>query len=532
MGTSPATKVFAAAASILLVAAVYVWRLDRAAGLVVDDAYYVLLAQSLAQGGPYALVNSAAVPILPSVPPMFPAILSVVFRVSPSFPRNLILLKSVSIAAMIAAGFFTFWYGHRTRMLPAPVAWGVAIAVALTPGFVFLATSTIMAECVFTALQLATVLVGERAASVSDADRSRGAVAFAALLTVSAWLVRSAGVTLIAAALIHLLRRRRRPTAVMFVVVLAACAMPWLVYSQRHAPSAIAREQYGGSIAVAYGDAIRLRVAGTTSSGRVDWSELPVRMARNVLNIFGRDMGGLVAPLLYRPATESGEEVFSLGTLGFLAGSMGNASGTIIFSLMLSVVVLVGYIEAVKERVTVVEFLVPLTLAMVLIYPYWTYRFVLPLAPFILVYLVVGCRTMAASAFGGDVWRPARILVLTIVALNLVDHTQYIRLGRDPLSAASIDWLAESQALDDLFAWMDAHLTEPGGIASTNPALVYLRTGRKGVTFDGSTVKRDEWKALGIRYVAVFRPTDLPAPLSSARVVYRDARRRWWIVEI
>ena len=49
----------ALAAAMLLTLAVYLLRLDRVAGLVVDDAWYVLLGQALARGEGYRLVSSA-----------------------------------------------------------------------------------------------------------------------------------------------------------------------------------------------------------------------------------------------------------------------------------------------------------------------------------------------------------------------------------------------------------------------------------------------------------------------------------------
>ena len=44
-----------------------------------------------------------------------------------------------------------------------PTAWLVALATAVHPAFVFLATSTVMSECVFTLLALAAVIVVESA---------------------------------------------------------------------------------------------------------------------------------------------------------------------------------------------------------------------------------------------------------------------------------------------------------------------------------------------------------------------------------
>ena len=79
---------------------IYLLRLDGTAGMMGDDAWYILLAKSLADGHGYWLTNAPLAGILPQYPPGFPALLSLVFQLHPEFPGNVWLLKSVSIAAM------------------------------------------------------------------------------------------------------------------------------------------------------------------------------------------------------------------------------------------------------------------------------------------------------------------------------------------------------------------------------------------------------------------------------------------------
>ena len=154
------TRRLTTAAIIAAVAAVYLLRLDHAAGLYVDDAWYIVLAKALAGGDGYRLISSAATPILPAFPPGFALLLSPVFAIHPSYPGNLLWLKAVSIAAMLGVGIVTYLYLLRYRSTAAPHAAAVAVITALTPAFVFLATSTVMAECAFTLAQLATALFG------------------------------------------------------------------------------------------------------------------------------------------------------------------------------------------------------------------------------------------------------------------------------------------------------------------------------------------------------------------------------------
>src|SRR6266545_6236958 len=83
--------------ALLLFLMIYLPRLDRVVGLVVDDGLYVMLAKALATRQGYMLVNSPSSGILPLYPPLFPWLLSLAYRLAPQFPDNVWLLKSVSI---------------------------------------------------------------------------------------------------------------------------------------------------------------------------------------------------------------------------------------------------------------------------------------------------------------------------------------------------------------------------------------------------------------------------------------------------
>ena len=174
---------------------------------MVDDAYYVLLARALADGEGYRLVSSGTTAILPLYPPGFPFLLSLVFQVAPRFPENVWLLKSVSIAAMFALGGLSSAL-FRERRLADDLAALAAAAITIVPAFVFLATSTVMSECVFTLTLLGAVYVLQRSGDVKG-GRTLGFVAGAGMLGAGAMLLRSAGIAVIAAGVLWLLKERR-----------------------------------------------------------------------------------------------------------------------------------------------------------------------------------------------------------------------------------------------------------------------------------------------------------------------------------
>ncbi len=238
---------------LLLPLPIYLARLDATAGLMVDDAWYIMLAKALANGEGYRLINSPIADILPMYPPGFPALLSLGFHLYPTFPENLWVLKSLSIGAMLGVGLLSYTYFHRDRQLPRHLAACAAVAITTTPALVFLATSTVMSECVFTLAQLGAVVAAHRAAQPS-AEGAWRLVVVAALLAAAAMLIRSAGVAVIAAIGIFFLKDLQWKRALLFAGVLVISLGPWLVYARAHHPTPEQQESHRGSIVYGYTD--------------------------------------------------------------------------------------------------------------------------------------------------------------------------------------------------------------------------------------------------------------------------------------
>jgi hypothetical protein len=509
-------SVAAASAAVLLI---YALRLDGAAGLMVDDAWYVLLAKALAEGSGYRLISSPAGAIIPNYPPGFPAVLAPVFWLVPEFPSNIWLLKSISILAMGGVGGLTYLYLHRCRGLARDLSACAAIAVAITPAFVFLATSTVMSECVFTFAQLVTVVLIHFSVDSAESPQAMRLTVLAGLCAAASVFIRSAAAGLVLAVILLLVKDRLWRRAVWFGGIVAICVLPWAVHVRTHAASDQERAAHGGAVVYNYTDQFWMRWAGTPEMGRATVFDLPARAATNLVDIFARDVAGILLPTVLRGSAESGQEVVALGgKAGLSSGSMGSAAATMIISLALSAIVLLGFIRAVQERATVAEILLPLALATVAVWPFWSFRFVLPLTPFLFFYFVRGIQAISPSA--------ARVALLCIVGLDLFDHAGYILLPRPP----GVDWVSQAREVDAAVDWIGSSLDRHEGLAASNPALIYLRTGRKSVTFDHFSGDWAPWKSRGIHYIACLVPLELPSgPSGSYKVLYRTSGRLWVI---
>jgi len=514
-----------AALVVSTVSVVYLSRLDRVAGLMVDDAWYILLAKALAGGEGYRLISSATVAIMPVVPPGFPALLAPAFAFGPAFPANLLLLKAISVVAMAGVGAATYYYANTCRQVPDSIAAIVALATVLTPALVFLTTSTVMPEAVFTLAQLLTVVLLDR--SRDDAGGLRRS-ALAGMLAAVSVLVRSAGVAVLGAGILYLLYRRSWRRLAAFAGAAVLGLMPWYLYAGAHAPTAEQSASHGGTIAFEYSDLLTMRRAGDTTAGRAGVADLPARVSRNLVGVFGRDVGGVFVPGFYRGPLESGEETVGLGGVG---ASMGSAPATMAVSFAISGLLLLGLAGTLRDRLSAGDALVIASVAMILLVPTRTFRYLLPLAPFLWLSLAAGLRIAVASLgrwLRRDTAPALGVVLLSFVGLQVQEHAQYVFFKTsDP---PTVDWLADARAVDDVLTWMDRNLPPGAPVAASNPGLVYLRSGRKGVVATDPAANVDAWRAAGIRYVVSLQPTALPPRSLGFRTLYES--RRLWVVEI
>lgn len=519
------TRVAVAALIVVLVGLpIFLLRVNAAAGLMVDDAYYVLMAKTLAEGQGYRLVSSATTAMVPLYPPAFPAILSIVFLFSPEFPANVFLLKSVSIAAMFGVGLLTYAYMRR-RDVPKELAVCAGVAVTMTPAFVFLATSTVMSECVFTLSQLAAVVLIHRSVEADARGRARVFTVGAALMAAANVLIRSAGLAVVLAIGLWLLKERLWKRAVLFGAVVTVAILPWMLYARAHAPTPADKLLHSGSIVYSYGEQIWMRWAGDPASGTVTLSDFPARVGVNVVDVFARGAGGIFLPELLRGPAESGEEMVALGgAAGLSQGSMGGVTATMVISLALSAIVFIGYVRTARAGVTVAELLVPIALGIVFLWPFWAFRFIVPLTPYLYLYLIAGLRTLAPA-------RVAPLALLCVIGLHVSDHIRYIADAGHPERSEEVSWLMQARETDEVLDWVDRYGGD-GFIATTNPGLVYLRTGHRTVSFDRPPADWNAFRARGIRYVVCLVALEVPSSAVQDNKVRYQSASGFWIIEL
>lgn len=488
---------------------IYLLRLDRVVGLFVDDAWYALLAKSLATGQGYQLINSPTPGILPLYPPGFPFLLSLLYRLSPDFPGNIWLLKMLSIAAMMGLGVAAYFYFNRHRATPRNVAAGLAVVAILCPLLVSMATSSLMSECVFTLLVMGQLLATERFARASRPAWAM--LVLAAFLAALAFLTRSVAVGLIAGVFLYLLKEKMVRAALIFAALVALFAGPWTIYSRTHAPTTDQQLEQGGYILQPYQTQLWQRVAGVRSAGTITMADLPARAGKNINQIAGQDTLRILATPVFQ----------------WLRGPAEQDGGGLVVSYLLFLLVLLGFILAVREKLTAAEIAIPLMLGVIVLWPWETIRFVLPLAPFFFYYFVRGVggllqrlRPSAENPLTGKLIAGTMVLLL---AASLMSHGSYLW---EQYLASNLERPAWLMAFDDtekLMEWIDKNIPKSETVIANNPALVNLYTGHRTISFELNPERWDYYRQKNIRYLVLSSYLGNPTPpgMRNYPAVYR-----------
>ncbi len=499
---------------------IYVLRMDRAVGLFVDDAWYLMLAKGLATGQGYSLINAPTPGITPLYPPVFPFLLSLLYRLSPQFPKNVWLLKSLSVASMMVAGALAFVYFTRERRQYSYVALGIAAAMTLSPPLVLLATSTLMSECVFVAIFMATILVVERSVQAIQLDGAKVVLRYSVLMGVMGalcFLTRSVAFVVAAAIFVYLLKQNQfkklmMRAALIFAATVALLVGPWVIYSRLHAPTPEQWQEQAGHIVEDYSKQFWQRQAGNIASGTIETTDLPARVWNNILQIAFRDTLRVVAAPFYEflrsmQAAEAWRQQDGYEMPGGITATM---------SLIVALLALAGFILTMRERTTVAEIIVIFTFGITLVWPWEPFRFLLPLSPLLIFYVLKGIAAvhrLHQKMRQHELHTSPTVLsiaVASILAVNLYGNVVY--LGRK-LGGTQPAFLSAFDENEKMFLWARDHLLRNEAIATSNPGLVYLYTGNKTVAFHDPARNWDRWKQLNVRYLIrtasfVLPPTD------------------------
>jgi hypothetical protein len=218
----------------------YSWRAPSV-GLYHDDGVYTVTAKALAEGRAYRLISLPHEIFQTKYPFLFPAALSLIWRLSPDFPNNVMALKALPLSCAVV--WFLLSYRLLLRMGAREVqAQWIVLLLAASPLVVFLSTN-LMSEPMFGALVMGALL----AASAVERSNDNRMAWVAGLLAALAFLTRTIGVSLLLAIPLALVLKRRYGALWRFMAAGAPIACVWPVWVSMHSAAESQTEFYYSS---------------------------------------------------------------------------------------------------------------------------------------------------------------------------------------------------------------------------------------------------------------------------------------------
>jgi 4-amino-4-deoxy-L-arabinose transferase-like glycosyltransferase len=400
-----------------------------------DNAGYISLAHSLAQGDGYQEQWDPEEPPHTKYPPVFPLILAVAMLLG---AKSWVSLKMVPVAFTLLSVLFTYlWVRGREGMA---LAVGIALLVALSDGVLYY-SRWILSDPTFLALTLGAFWALDR-------KEGKPRLAWGFALVVLAYLTRSAGIPLVLATGLWLGLSRRWRALVAFAVAFCLPAGWWWLRGR-----AVGTDQYVAEF--------WLLDPYQPDLGRAGVADLLARVGQNlqlyVTQILPEGIVGMEGPFL--------------APLG-----MG-----------LVLIALVGWFRRIRENVGVTELFLPLYAGLMLLWPVvWSGdRFALPVLPLLFFYAVLGLRWLLGS-FSPGILRGALLLTFLLLAVPAATSwTQEARTARqcatrlerepDPFGC----YPENIREYAEMARWAGQNLPAGSAVVTRKPRIFFVLSGVK-----------------------------------------------------
>lgn len=194
-----------------------------------DDGIYLVTAKALATGQGYRIISLPDPLAQTKYPPLFPALLALVWKLYPVFPANVFAMKLIPLLAGV------IWLGLSYKLLvqegmSKTGAMGVILLTGGTSWAFFLGT-TLFSDTLFAALATGALLMLRR---IEQRGASALYVCMTGLVIGLTLLTRTSGVALLAAGVVMLAYKRAFRKAILLGLVAAAFYAPWVWWTSVH----------------------------------------------------------------------------------------------------------------------------------------------------------------------------------------------------------------------------------------------------------------------------------------------------------
>jgi hypothetical protein len=422
-------------------------------GELEDDALYLTAAKSLAETGTYKISSLPDQPYQTKYPPLYPLLLSAVWKLAPSFPGNLkwfVLLNWCLWAGFLGIAFQAF----RALQLDPIARWAALVLLASNAAGQFF-TIYLMPDALFSTLVIGAILMGERASSSLHPGK---AALWSGLAAGCAFLTKTSAFPLAITIPVVFLFRRQCRQAGYFVAVMAPLVLGWSTWSALH------RQHTTDTGILFYVDYLEFY------RRNVSWHDLPSLISYN----FGYLQG------MFRFALPSFSGI----------GGQARIPAVLLIPTALSIIGAVRLLR--RARFLHGASFCVLYLVQLLV---WNFnprgRFLYPLLPFLAAGLV------SEVAFVIDVILKSlvlqreslaaylrRLALGSIVMLSLLASTANARVfGTDGVSKSRHNRSGLAMA----YHWLDENIPKGAGVVAYDDGGLYLFTGRPAIRSQGMT---------------------------------------------
>ena len=413
-----------------------------------DEGSYLMLGKSLALNNEYRSISWPEEPKHGKYPPMYPLLLSIVWKAFPDFPQNVPWFRGLNILL----GSLSLWVLHSLYTKGCSLSWServtLLLLVAVHPAILFYSTS-IHSEPLYLLISGGILWYTVVASSSEQLDSPWFGV-WLGMLTGLLLYVRLAAVTLAVAVLLYLLVRKSYRSLVMVGLIQLALLIPWLLWIGLNSTEISHR---GFTF---YSDYFRDWRQTVHDNGLSDllWT--------NAISLF---FG--IPKTCFFPFQTNLELITQL---------------TFWLGIPFHYFLWRGFVRTWKDGVNKLFHLYTLSSLMVfLAWPYMAQeRFLGTLLPFFCLFFLKGASSrLSTASFEGRVIHQSRSLASRSMMAVLLTSLAFHTLKYDYTTFQSAGVSEQQQAANACFAWIKQR-TEPDDLLMADlDALFYLHTGRK-----------------------------------------------------
>jgi hypothetical protein len=417
-----------------------------AIGTYHDDGIYLVTAKALAEGKGYRILSLPGEPPQTKYPILFPAVLSVAWRMFPRFPENALFLKTIPFLSAI------LWLWLSYRMIKEEtgargVALGIVLLTAASSWVVYFST-TFMSETFFACVTTWALIRLKRLEGEDEEEKIAWPLLLSTALIAAIFLTRTIGAALVAASAVSLFLKRKYFQAVIILLGCAVLIGPWLWWQVVHGESARAIDSYYS--------------VSNYGSWNILWNfTLGEKLHVLLINLLR---------IIFSPTA-----LFNFGQ---------NLVGLFI-SIIFTLLACSGFIRDFLKNIRTLHLFMFFYLVIIIFWVWPPERFLLPMVPFLLMFAYKEFSHVCGRVFKqGDV--QTRISLVLVAILGVMMIKGLLPATRETMITQAVsvsfpnkqdDW----KPIRELMDWVRKSTPKDSVLLGNLDPVYYLYTGRKAV---------------------------------------------------